>query len=150
MINNAPSHYQRHDFKNRRSSSEPANEQKPLPHIQNSHNTTAIYPNTNSSHTNNNSSLVIDDASSTNPDDFIDCLHQKTIKVSEKQQSENTFYSLAILLSRYITVSLNLNFPVFLNLVVLSICSLLTVFFNPRVLNAVWREFSSVHREGKL
>lgn len=87
LINNAPTHYQRHDFKNRRSSSEPANEQKLLPHIQNSHNTTTINQNTNSN-TANNSTLVVEDAKPhcENPgDDFIECLHQKSIKVSKMQ-----------------------------------------------------------------
>lgn len=76
LINNAPtSHYQRHDFKNRRSSSEPANEQKLLAHIQ--------------THTNHTNTLVmIDDAPASSikspGDDFIDCLHQKNIKVSKK------------------------------------------------------------------
>lgn len=91
LINNVPINYQRHDFKNRRSSSEPANEQKLLAHIQNSHNTT-INQNTNNSNTNNNSSLVIDDATSSieNPgDDFIDCLHQKNIKVSKKYKKQS-------------------------------------------------------------
>jgi hypothetical protein len=109
LINaNQTPHYQRHDFKNRRSSSEPANEQKMLAHIhstssthsniinnQNTTTTTNQITNTISSNNNsnnqtnsnstNNSSLVIDDE---NPsDDFIDCLHQKNIpKVSKKSQ----------------------------------------------------------------
>lgn len=72
--------YQRHDFKNRRSSSEPANEQKLLAHIPNN---TTINQNTNN--TKNSSSLVISDAtSSVEPsDDLIECLHQKNIKVSK-------------------------------------------------------------------
>lgn len=100
MINaNQTPHYQRHDFKNRRSSSEPANEQKLISHIQSNsiHNnilTSAINQNqTNqitSSNSTNNNSLVIDDASEIeNPsDDFIDCLHQKTkvSKIKNKQK----------------------------------------------------------------
>jgi len=104
LINaNQTPHYQRHDFKNRRSSSEPANEQKMLSHIQsnpinnisnsnlsNNQNNTTTIPNTSINQTNNccsnnNTSLVLDDASEIqNPsDDFIDCLHQKNIKVSK-------------------------------------------------------------------
>lgn len=84
--NNAPtSHYQRHDFKNRRSSSEPANEQKLLAHIL-----------THTTHT--NTLVMIDDAPSSSVkspgDDFIDCLHQKNIKVS-KPPSRRQKYSLA-------------------------------------------------------
>lgn len=77
LINNAPSsHYQRHDFKNRRSSSEPANEQKLLAHIL-----------THTTHT--NTLVMIDDAPPSSikrpGDEFIDCLHQKNItKVSKK------------------------------------------------------------------
>lgn len=108
LINaNQTPHYQRHDFKNRRSSSEPANEQKLLAHIQsNSNNNTTTITNikdnntsinqTNS--TNNSNSLVIDDASSSdiqNPsDDFIDCLHQKNIKVSNKTQNKFSIFSI--------------------------------------------------------
>lgn len=80
LISNAPtSHYQRHDFKNRRSSSEPANEQKLLAHIL-----------THTTHT--NTLVMIDDAPSSSVkspgDDFIDCLHQKNIKVSKKNLSK--------------------------------------------------------------
>lgn len=90
LINaNQTPHYQRHDFKNRRSSSEPANEQKMLAHIQ-SNSTSSTTQNTAITNTNsnnqtnstNNSSLVIDDD---NPsDDFIDCLHQKNIQKVSK------------------------------------------------------------------
>lgn len=88
LINaNQTPHYQRHDFKNRRSSSEPANEQKMLAHIQ-SNSTSSTTQNTNTTNSNNqtnstnNSSLVIDDD---NPsDDFIDCLHQKSIQKVSK------------------------------------------------------------------
>jgi hypothetical protein len=104
LINaNQTSHYQRHDFKNRRSSSEPGNEQKLHAHLQsnsnsnhnnsNNNNTNTTPPSnnqTNSNQTNstNNSSLVIDDATVIdNPsDDFIDCLHQKNMKVSKIQK----------------------------------------------------------------
>lgn len=110
LINaNQTSNYQRHDFKNRRSSSEPANEQKMLAHT---HSTTQNYNNSNNNYNNNsqntstainqttntinsnsssnnqtnsnstNNSMVIDDE---NPsDDFIDCLHQKTIQKVSK------------------------------------------------------------------
>ena len=104
LINaNQTPHYQRHDFKNRRSSSEPANEQKMLSHIQsnpnnnisnsnlsNNQNNTTTIPNTSINQTNNccsnnNTSLALDDASDiqNTSDDFIDCLHQKNIKVSK-------------------------------------------------------------------
>lgn len=86
LINNVPIHYQRHDFKNRRSSSEPANEQKLLAHVQNSHINTTISQNTNSNNINDDASASIENPS----DDFIDCLHQKNIKVSKtitKQKS---------------------------------------------------------------
>lgn len=116
LINNVPIHYQRHDFKNRRSSSEPANEQKLLAHIQNSHNNTTINPNNK---TNNTSSLVIDDPSSIdNPgDDFIDCLHQKNIKVSKiKKTFKTTNKTLCLYLSSHTfhTISLSPLLPVFL------------------------------------
>ena len=82
---NAQSHYQRHDFKNRRSSSEP--EQKLfLTQILNTHNQNSNN-NTNTNST-NNSSLVINEASMENPsDDFID--YQKTIKVSKHLWDKN-------------------------------------------------------------
>ena len=103
LINaNQTPHYQRHDFKNRRSSSEPANEQKLLAHIQSNLNSNSNNSNNNNinnsnqnntttntsinNSTNNSNSSVLDDASHDiqNPgDDFIDCLHQKTIKVSK-------------------------------------------------------------------
>lgn len=108
-------HYQRHDFKNRRSSSEPANEQKMLAHIQattsstqnyntiNQNTATAITSNINShSSCNNNqtnststsNSLVVDDE---NPsDDFIDCLHQKTIPKVSKPSHQTLSLSLSI------------------------------------------------------
>lgn len=126
LINaNQTPHYQRHDFKNRRSSSEPANEQKVLAHIQsnpnnvssnissnycsNQNNTTTNTSIINS--TNNSNSLVLDDATTTtstshdiqNPgDDFIDCLHQKNIKVSKndsniKEQKKSFFFYLTFL-----------------------------------------------------
>lgn len=93
LINaNQNSHYQRHDFKNRRSSSEPANEQKMLAHIQSNsttssttQNTTAITNTSNPNNCNNqtnSSSLVIDDDN--HGDDFIDCLHQKNIQKVSK------------------------------------------------------------------
>lgn len=110
LINNVPIHYQRHDFKNRRSSSEPANEQKLLAHIQNSHNNTTINPNTK---TNNTSSLVIDDPSSiVNPgDDFIDCLHQKNIKVSKRKiytKDNETLFKICSLSLSSLTFTLSL------------------------------------------
>lgn len=88
LINNtatnvASIHYQRHDFKNRRSSSEPANEQKMLlAHLQNTHIT---------NQTNENSNKIIENSLVENPsqanagDEFIDidCHHQKNLKVSE-------------------------------------------------------------------
>lgn len=80
LIGNAPIHYTRHDFKNRRSSSEPANEQKLLAHNQTGHAPTIQ---------NTNSNLAIENPS----DDFIDCLHQKNIKVSKertRRQLQNT------------------------------------------------------------
>ena len=101
LINAHPtSHYQRHDFKNRRSSSEPANEQKLLAHIQSNststssatQNTTAItntsISNISNNQTNNtnNSGLVIGDENAS--DDFIDCLHQKSIQKVSKILSE--------------------------------------------------------------
>lgn len=97
----APSHYQRHDFKNRRSSSEPANEQKLLlAHIQHSH-MHAQAGGVDHSHTktsNQTTSTHIDEhsqvehsattvaAATTERDEFIDidCPHQKPIKVSEQ------------------------------------------------------------------
>lgn len=107
LINaNQTPHYQRHDFKNRRSSSEPANEQKMLAHIQSNPTTssttqnTAITNTTNSNNSNNqtnstnNSSLVIADD---NPSDFIDCLHQKNIPKVSKFESTNRFESFSSL-----------------------------------------------------
>jgi hypothetical protein len=102
LINaNQTPHYQRHDFKNRRSSSEPANEQKLLTHIQSNstHNTTTSINQTNqtnqinSSTSTNNNSLVIDDETEidNSGDDFIDCLHQKNIKVSKKKFKKKEF-----------------------------------------------------------
>src|SRR5690349_19356426 len=91
LINHVPIHYQRHDFKNRRSSSEPANEQKLLAHIQNNHNNTTINQNTNSITTVNTSTTMIVDASASieNPgDEFVDCLHQKNIKVSKIENTK--------------------------------------------------------------
>lgn len=56
LISNVPIHYQRHDFKNRRSSSEPAHDdQKISVPNQNSHNTT-INQNTN----HNNTTIELD------------------------------------------------------------------------------------------
>lgn len=100
----APSHYQsaysRADFKNRRSSSEPANEQKLLlAHIQHSH---MLNQTNNSDHSNmKTTSTHIDEhsqvdnstpstASTTERDEFIDidCPHQKPIKVSEQYQKK--------------------------------------------------------------
>lgn len=101
LINNGPtSHYQRHDFKNRRSSSEPANEQKLLAHIL-----------THTTHT--NTLVMIDDAppsSIKSPgDDFIDCLHQKNItKVSKKPFKENSLAKQHSLSSNF-TVTLSLS-----------------------------------------
>lgn len=85
---NAQSHYQRHDFKNRRSSSEP--EQKLfLAQILNNHNQNSN-SNTNTNST-NNSSLVINEASIENPsDDFID--YQKTIKVSKHLRDKSSVF----------------------------------------------------------
>lgn len=98
LINaNQNPHYQRHDFKNRRSSSEPANEQKMLAHIHSNstttssttQNTTAITntPNSNNSNNQTNSSLVIDNDNA--GDDFIDCLHQKSIQKVSKFKRTN-------------------------------------------------------------
>ena len=147
LINaNQTPHYQRHDFKNRRSSSEPANEQKMLAHIQansttsstqnyniiNQNTTTAIsninsHSSSNNNQTNSTStsnSLVTDDE---NPsDDFIDCLHQKTIpKVSKFSHHKYLFYlnysnldgilhqksflSFSLSLSCYVSVSILLD-----------------------------------------
>lgn len=77
---NVPIHYQKtKDFKTRRSSSEPANEQKLLAHAQNSHNISSINQNTciSKNDTVDSNGLVVDDGSD---DNF--CLHQKKIKVS--------------------------------------------------------------------
>lgn len=57
LISNVPIHYQRHDFKNRRSSSEPAHDEPKIsvPN-QNSHNNTTINQNTN----HNNTTIELD------------------------------------------------------------------------------------------
>jgi hypothetical protein len=106
LINaNQNPHYQRHDFKNRRSSSEPANEQKMLAHIQTNsttssttQNTTAITntPNSNSNNNQTNSSLVIDGRG----DDFIDCLHQKNIQKVSKFKRTRILKFVFLLFSR--------------------------------------------------
>lgn len=82
LINNLPIHYQRHDFKNRRSSSEPANEQKLLAHIQNSHNYTTISQNTNSNNINEDAPASIEKPSDDNPSFLI-----KVSKTITKQKS---------------------------------------------------------------
>lgn len=139
LINaNQTPHYQRHDFKNRRSSSEPANEQKMLSHIQsnpnnnisnsnlsNNQNNITTIPNTSINQTNNccsnnNTSLVLDDASEIqNPsDDFIDCLHQKNIKVSKltlyqfqmiMRRKFQKFFKFAKYIHVYLSLSISLS-----------------------------------------
>lgn len=116
---NAQSHYQRHDFKNRRSSSEP--EQKLfLAQILNNHNQNSN-SNTNTNST-NNSSLVINEASIENPsDDFID--YQKTIKVSKHLGDSRNYQTKKKKLLCYKTISTSSHsnfFTLFLTLFYLS------------------------------
>jgi hypothetical protein len=96
LINNntatnvASIHYQRHDFKNRRSSSEPANEQKLLlAHLQNQTHMTNQNQTNNENNKNSNNPIdensLVENPPHTERDEFIeiDCHHQKNLKVSE-------------------------------------------------------------------
>lgn len=88
--------YQRHDFKNRRSSSEPANEQKLItPNTNHSNHIQSCLKNTTTSNQNscnasNSTSLAVhDEPYNESDDEFIDCVHQKSNKVSKLQSPPN-------------------------------------------------------------